>query len=158
MRYRHVDSPLGPILLAGDTNGLRHVTLSQDGAATEPHADWQPAYGGELDEAARQLEKYFEGKLKSFALKLNPEGTAFQRRVWEELGRIPYGQTRTYGEVAEAIGQPSAMRAVGGASGANPLPVVIPCHRVLGSDGSLTGFTAGLANKEALLKLEGVLL
>lgn len=102
----------------------------------------------------RQLERYFAGQVFSFDLELAPDGSAFQKEVWRVVQDIPYGETRTYGEIANAAGHPSASRAVGGATGANPIPIVIPCHRVLGSDGSLTGFGAGLAAKKLLLLLE----
>ncbi len=104
--------------------------------------------------AARQLSEYFEGKRKIFDIKLNPRGTDFQKRVWKELRRIPHGETRTYKEIARAVGNEKASRAVGMASGRNPVPVIIPCHRVIGSSGHLTGFAHGLAVKERLLRLE----
>ena len=102
----------------------------------------------------RQLEEYFAGDRRAFDIELRPEGTAFQRRVWEELTRIPYGATRCYREIAEAIGSPTAFRAVGQANHRNPIPILIPCHRVVGADGSLTGFGGGLPVKRALLELE----
>ena len=104
--------------------------------------------------ARRQLQEYFEGTRRSFDLRLAPEGTAFQRRVWEELRRIPYGETISYRELAGRIGQPTAMRAVGLANGRNPIAVVVPCHRVIGADGSLTGYGGGLDRKRYLLGLE----
>lgn len=111
---------------------------------------------GRLTAVAAQLREYFAGKRRSFDLPLAPAGTAFQQRVWDELKRIPFGETRTYGQIAAAIGSPRACRAVGGANGANPIPVIVPCHRVIGSDGSLTGFGSGLPVKRFLLQLEGV--
>jgi len=105
-------------------------------------------------EAAAQLGAYFRGELKEFDLKLNPQGTDFQKKVWGLLREIPLGQTITYGELAVLSGNPKASRAVGAANGKNPLPIVIPCHRVIGSNGKLTGFAGGLAAKKALLKLE----
>lgn len=102
----------------------------------------------------RQLERYFAGKLFEFDLELAPEGSDFQLQVWRALQDIPYGETSTYGEIADSMGKPSATRAVGGANGSNPIPIVIPCHRVIGSDGSLTGFGGGLAAKKLLLLLE----
>lgn len=110
-----------------------------------------------LPELARQLEEYFAGRRRRFELALAPEGTEFQRRVWEELARIPWGETRSYGEVARAVGRPGGSRAVGMANNQNPLAVVVPCHRVIGADGSLIGYGAGLERKEHLLRLEGVL-
>lgn len=109
-----------------------------------------------LLEAKRQLEEYFAGLRASFSLPLNPRGTAFQKKVWQQLEAIPYGQTRTYGQIAAAVGQPTASRAVGGANHNNPIAIVIPCHRVIGANGKLTGYAGGLDIKEKLLRLEGV--
>ncbi len=109
-----------------------------------------------LLEAKRQLEEYFAGLRASFSLPLNPQGTAFQKKVWQQLEAIPYGQTRTYGQIAAAVGQPTASRAVGGANHNNPIAIVIPCHRVIGANGKLTGYAGGLDIKEKLLRLEGV--
>ncbi|HEX9943874.1 MAG TPA: methylated-DNA--[protein]-cysteine S-methyltransferase [Thermoanaerobaculia bacterium] len=106
-------------------------------------------------ELRRQLAEYFAGERQEFDLELAPEGTPFERSVWEELRKIPFGETRSYGEIAQAIGQPGAARAVGRANGANPIPIVVPCHRVIGADGSLTGFGGGLEAKSRLLELEG---
>jgi methylated-DNA-[protein]-cysteine S-methyltransferase len=103
----------------------------------------------------RQLAEYFAGTRREFDLRLAPEGTPFERSVWEELRRIPFGETRSYGEIAQAIGRPGAARAVGRANGANPIPIVVPCHRVIGADGSLTGFGGGLEAKSRLLEIEG---
>lgn len=108
-----------------------------------------------LVEAARQLREYFAGRLRQFDLPLDPRGTPFQRRVWCEVATIPYGRTRSYSEIAEALGTPRAVRAVGAANGANPLPIVIPCHRVIGASGKLVGYGGGLALKRRLLELEG---
>jgi O-6-methylguanine DNA methyltransferase len=106
-------------------------------------------------ELRRQLAEYFAGERREFALRLAPEGTPFERSVWDELLAIPFGETRSYGEIARAIGRPEASRAVGRANGANPIPIVVPCHRVIGANGSLTGFGGGLAAKARLLELEG---
>jgi methylated-DNA-[protein]-cysteine S-methyltransferase len=153
LRYTTLDTPLGPVLVAADAAGLRHISFLAGTAALRPGPDWvrdaQP-----LAEAVRQLRAYFAGTLRSFELPLAPRGTAFQQRVWAALRGIPYGETRTYGEVARQIGRPSASRAVGAANGRNPLPVVVPCHRVIGSTGHLTGFAGGLHLKEGLLALE----
>src|SRR5262249_10548211 len=110
-----------------------------------------------LDETCRQLDAYFSGKLRDFDLPLAPEGTDFQLRVWKALEGIPFGQTYSYSKIAEVIGSPKAVRAVGAANGRNPLPIVIPCHRVIGANGSLTGFGGGMERKEMLLRLEGAL-
>ncbi|HSK81639.1 MAG TPA: methylated-DNA--[protein]-cysteine S-methyltransferase [Thermoanaerobaculia bacterium] len=109
-------------------------------------------------EVRRQLEEYFAGERQTFDLALSPKGTAFERSVWSELSRIPYGATRSYAEIARAIGRPGAARAVGRANGANPIPIVVPCHRVIGADGSLTGFGGGLEVKSRLLEIEGAAL
>jgi methylated-DNA-[protein]-cysteine S-methyltransferase len=108
-----------------------------------------------LTEAVRQLRAYFAGSLQQFTLPLDPRGTAFQLRVWRELENIPFGETRSYAQVAATIGAPRAVRAVGAANGANPLPIVVPCHRVIGSSGSLVGYGGGLPLKKRLLRLEG---
>lgn len=156
MHYRYHDSPLGRLLLAGDEQGLQ--LLHMDPAAPGQLAPgWQQA-DGQLDEAVRQLDEYFAGRRQRFALRLAPQGTAFQREVWAALLEIPYGRTTCYAELARRIGRPKAMRAVGAANGANPIAVIVPCHRVIGRDGSLTGYAGGLARKELLLRLEGALL
>jgi methylated-DNA-[protein]-cysteine S-methyltransferase len=110
---------------------------------------------GRTAEVRRQLAEYFAGERRSFDLRLAPEGTPFERSVWDELRKIPFGETRSYGEIAQAIGRPGAARAVGRANGANPIPIVVPCHRVIGSNGSLTGFGGGLEAKCRLLEIEG---
>jgi methylated-DNA-[protein]-cysteine S-methyltransferase len=109
-----------------------------------------------LVETARQLREYFAGDRKAFDLPLDPHGTEFQKKVWLALREIPFGQTRSYGEIARRIGMPSASRAVGAANGKNPIPIIVPCHRVIGANGTLTGFGGGLENKALLLALEGV--
>mgnify|MGYP000147377367 CR=1 FL=1 len=108
----------------------------------------------ELEDCATQLNEYFEGERKQFNLKLNPKGTDFQKKVWQELVRIPYGETCTYGDIANAIDSPKAMRAVGLANGKNPLTIVVPCHRVIGANGKLTGYAHGTQRKAGLLTLE----
>jgi methylated-DNA-[protein]-cysteine S-methyltransferase len=153
MRYTYLDSPVGRLLLAGDEAGLRLIRFPSERSEAEPGPGWRRDDAG-LTETVRQLRAYFAGTLKDFDLPLAPQGTAFQRSVWRALRRIPYGETASYGEVARAIGRPTASRAVGAANGANPLPIVIPCHRVIGSTGKLTGFGGGLDTKAALLALE----
>lgn len=156
MRYTHVDSPLGELLLAGDDGALRLISFPTGKGRRRPERDWveDPA---PFRVAARQLAEYFAGRRERFDLPLAPEGTEFQRAVWQGLRRIPYGRTWSYAELAQRIGRPRAMRAVGAANGANPLPIVVPCHRVIGADGSLTGFGGGLPAKRLLLELEGAL-
>jgi methylated-DNA-[protein]-cysteine S-methyltransferase len=143
-----VGTPIGTLWLAGDDDGLRAISF-------DPLPDAGRA-SSVLSAAAAQLEAYFAGELEEFDLPLAPEGTDFQRRVWDAVAAIPYGSTATYGEVAAAIGRPSACRAVGAANGRNPLPIVVPCHRVVGSAGALTGYGGGLERKRALLDLERV--
>ena len=157
MQYRKLDSPIGPLMIAGDNDGLRFVLFAtherrgQRGVNPEP--DWEPDRGG-LKEARRQLTAYFAGKLRDFDLPVAPDGTAFQRSVWGQLQHIPYGETISYGELARRLGNPKAVRAVGLANGSNPISIVIPCHRVIGSNGSLVGYGGGLPVKQALLSLE----
>ena len=153
MEYRPLITPIGPLLLAGDAAGLRFVLFSRGRKSVVPRPEWEPDRGL-LDEPVRQLSAYFAGKLREFELSVAPEGTAFQRGVWSELQRIPYGETVSYGEVARRIGNPKAVRAVGLANGSNPISIIIPCHRVIGSNGSLTGYGGGLPTKQALLALE----
>ncbi|MCY1226600.1 Methylated-DNA--protein-cysteine methyltransferase [compost metagenome] len=153
MYFRFHDSPTGSLLLAGDDAGLRMLYMDTERHGY-PNPDWQPA-SRQFDEACRQLDRYFEGRLKRFDLPLAPRGTPFQQRVWQALLEIPYGHTTSYSELAERIGNPKSVRAVGTANGANPISIIIPCHRVIGRDGSLTGYAGGLARKALLLKLEG---
>ncbi|MBK8902361.1 MAG: methylated-DNA--[protein]-cysteine S-methyltransferase [Anaerolineaceae bacterium] len=148
-----MESPLGEILLAGNTQGLRHVAFQAGQSPLRPEPDWRrdDAFWAT---AVTQLTAYFAGELQTFDLSLAPQGTLFQQRVWAYLQTIPYGRTITYGAIAEALGKPSASRAVGAANGRNPLAIVVPCHRVVGSSGALTGYAGGLRFKAALLALE----
>ena len=151
--YERMPSPIGELLLVGDGERLNAVHL-QAGRYPQPVADgWRPGDGA-LADARDQLERYFDGRLTEFDLDLAPEGTEFQRRVWHELERIPYGETACYAELAERIGRPGAARAVGAANGRNPIAVVVPCHRVIGADGALTGYAGGIDAKWLLLELE----
>ena len=152
-RYAFLDTPLGPLLLAGGPAGLEAVNFQHSTHPHAPEADWLRDDGA-LDEARRQLSEYFTGARTAFDLPLHPQGTAFQHKVWTALRGIPYGMTITYGELARRVGQPTAARAVGAANGRNPIPIIIPCHRVIGSNGKLTGFYGGLHLKEGLLSLE----
>jgi methylated-DNA-[protein]-cysteine S-methyltransferase len=154
MLYSRIPSPLGPLLLAGDDEGLQLLHFEQPGHLFAVGPDWEER-GKAFAPAARQLEQYFLGRLRSFDLPLAPQGTAFQLRVWKALLRIPYGETRSYLDVAETLGDPKAVRAVGAANGRNPIAIVIPCHRVIGSNGSLTGYGGGIQIKARLLALEG---
>ncbi len=155
MYYSHMASPVGRLLLAGDESGLRLIGFPRDRTSGAPRLGWRQDREP-FAEAVRQLGAYFAGELTDFDLELAPRGTPFQLSVWRALRRIPYGQTVSYGELARAIGRPRASRAVGAANGSNPLPIVVPCHRVIGSTGKLTGFGGGLKTKAALLALEGV--
>jgi methylated-DNA-[protein]-cysteine S-methyltransferase len=151
--YTHVESPIGPLLLAADGRGLSEIHFPVHGRPAAPRPGWH-SDRAPLRETIRQLERYFAGSLRQFDLPLAPQGTPFQLDVWRALLRIPYGSTISYGELARGIGRPAASRAVGAANGRNPLPIVVPCHRVIGADGSMTGFGGGIAIKRALLDLE----
>lgn len=153
MYYCYLDTPIGELLLAGDDEVLSLIGFPEGSMRREPEPDW--IYSERPFGAAReQLTAYFDGNLQSFDLKLRPGGTEFQRKVLDELQKIPYGTTTSYGDIARKIGNPKAVRAVGAANGRNPIPIVIPCHRVIGSSGDLVGFGGGLPAKEALLRLE----
>ncbi len=156
--YTRFPAPFWEIILAGDNAGLSNLhmitgTGSRD--VTIP-TTWKrnDSYFSDLK---KQILAYFDGKQKIFNVVLNPQGTDFQKRVWKALATIPFGETRSYGDIAAAIGNPRASRAVGGANARNPIPLIVPCHRVIGRNGKLTGFAGGLAAKEQLLRLEGVL-
>ena len=151
--YSYLESPVGRLLLAGDADGLILISFPAGSRPREPAAGWIRD-DGIFAAATRQLTAYFAGELRDFALPLRPGGTAFQQSVWSALRAIPFGATMSYGELACRIGRPSASRAVGAANGANPLPIVVPCHRVIGADNSLTGFGGGLETKRFLLAHE----
>ena len=157
MLHVHMDSPVGPLLLAADDDGLRLIEFDSPRHPFTRGADWREGDNTVLRDTRMQLEEYFAGTRRDFDLPLAPRGTKFQCDVWLALRRIPYGETISYAQLATRIGTPSAMRAVGAANGRNPLPIVVPCHRVIGADGSLTGFGGGLPNKQFLLQLEGAL-
>jgi methylated-DNA-[protein]-cysteine S-methyltransferase len=151
--YTVMPSPVGDLLVVGDGEAVTGVHF---GARVAPRPGWRvdPA---PVAEAVDQLSAYFAGARREFDLWLAPAGTSFQRRVWAALAGIPYGETTSYGKLAAEIGRPGSARAVGAANGANPLAIVIPCHRVIGADGTLTGYAGGLAAKRHLLALEGAL-
>jgi methylated-DNA-[protein]-cysteine S-methyltransferase len=153
IQYTHLSSPIGSLLLVCDSAGLRQITFPQDGRPGTPQSDWHEDESA-FAEPIRQLRAYFAGELENFDLLLAPEGTPFQQKVWDELRNIPFGETISYGQLAKRIGNPNASRAVGLANGSNPIPIVIPCHRVIGSNGKLTGYGGGLPIKEKLLALE----
>ena len=154
MRYTSFGSPIGDLVLTGDGHALHGIYFPGAQPTITPPASWQRDDGAFAD-AIDQLRAYFGGELTEFTLLLAPHGTPFQRRVWDALLQIPYGQTTSYGKLAASLGDPRATRAVGLANGRNPLPIVIPCHRVIGADGSLTGYGGGMPRKEWLLALEG---
>ena len=153
MYYCYIDSPIGELLLAGDDDALTLISFPQGSMRRNPADDWieneKP-----FAEAARQLREYFAGERLEFDLPLRLNGTEFQLLVLAELRRIPYCETTSYGEIAERIGRPKAVRAVGAANGRNPIPIIVPCHRVIGRSGDLTGFGGGLDTKKTLLQLE----
>jgi methylated-DNA-[protein]-cysteine S-methyltransferase len=146
--YSEIDSPIGRLLLVGEPGCLR--VLSFGGQPKEAWHQDTAAFRPVIE----QLAAYFAGELREFTLALDPDGTPFQTRVWAELERIPYGETISYGQLAQRIGNPKASRAVGLANGSNPIPIIVPCHRVIGSNGKLTGYGGGLPIKERLLALE----
>ena len=152
-----VDSPVGPLAIAADATGLRAIEFRGNRHPVRRDGDWREGDSLLLRRARRQLDEYFAGKRRRFDLPLSPRGTEFQREVWTALATIPYGQTLSYAQLAARVGRAGASRAVGAANGRNPLPIVLPCHRVIGADGSLTGFGGGLPAKQFLLKLEGAL-
>jgi methylated-DNA-[protein]-cysteine S-methyltransferase len=149
-----MDSPLGPLRLVSNGSGLTAIEFP---GRHRPTADQCEGSDAVLRQARQQLQEYFSGTRREFELPLAATGTAFQQRVWQALTDIPYGELRSYSDLARHIGKPQAVRAVGAANGRNPLPIVVPCHRVIGSDGSLTGFAGGLAAKQLLLEMEGAI-
>ncbi|MEQ9463111.1 MAG: methylated-DNA--[protein]-cysteine S-methyltransferase [Haliea sp.] len=146
-----IDSPLGPLQLLSEENHLTAINFPGQHSGTADSANPDSVLGA----ARRQLEEYFAGHRKRFDLPLAAGGTPFQQSVWQALAAIPWGEVRSYRDIALTIGKPRAVRAVGAANGRNPLPIVVPCHRVIGADGSLTGFAGGLPRKVQLLTLEG---
>ncbi|KAB7770123.1 methylated-DNA--[protein]-cysteine S-methyltransferase [Xanthomonas maliensis] len=154
--YDTFPSPIGALTVAADADGLRHILFAQNRHDARGRASWQHAPDATLVRAARtQLLDYLHGGRRQFDLPLAPLGTPFQLQVWQSLAQIPFGQTWSYVQLARAVGRPGASRAVGAANGRNPLPIVLPCHRVIGANGALTGFGGGLPTKQALLALEG---
>jgi methylated-DNA-[protein]-cysteine S-methyltransferase len=151
--YREMDSPVGRLLLFGAAAGLAGIHF-QSGAKPMPIDPRWTSDPGALEPVVRQLKEYFSGERRTFAIALAAQGTPFQRSVWTALQTIPFAAARSYGDIARQIGRPRAYRAVGRANGANPWPIVVPCHRVIGSDRSLTGFGGGVEIKRALLQLE----
>ncbi len=152
MKFRFIESPVGLLTLAGIDGRLMHLRMVDQ--TYEPNRDqWQPEEDA-FPDAVEQLQAYFNGSRTDFDLDLELGGTPFQRKVWQALLSIPYGETRTYGEIAAQIGSPTAYRAVGLANGHNPIGIIVPCHRVIGANGSLTGYGGGLDKKKVLLEME----
>lgn len=151
MDFCCVETPLGMAEIKGDTNGISSISVLDE---TVPVTENIP---DSLQNCVNQLTDYFEGKLKDFSFKINPTGTDFQKRVWIELLNIPFGKTLSYFELSQRLGDVKAIRAVASANGKNPLWIVVPCHRVIGSDGSLTGYAGGLHRKKWLLEHEGAI-
>jgi methylated-DNA-[protein]-cysteine S-methyltransferase len=152
IHYRTIDSPIGPLTLAGHGSALTNLRMV-DQTYEPSRAGWSADHGVFAD-AVDQLNAYFADELIDFDVELDLRGTEFQQRVWKALLTIPYGETRSYGEIAEQIGAPGAARAVGLANGHNPVAIIVPCHRVIGASGSLTGYGGGLDRKQTLLELE----
>ena len=149
---RAIATPIGDLTVVASAQGIREVRWGGEGGAGAASAEAGAIE--HLDRAVSQLAEYFDGERRQFDLPLDLEGTAFQRLVWSELARIPFGETQSYGAIATEVGRPAAARAVGAATGRNPAPVIVPCHRVVGASGSLTGFAGGLDRKRALLAHE----
>ncbi len=161
MTCMQLDSPVGPLLLAASRDGLTHVLFAgSEGrprrAKDRPRGDGSAAAGRILEDARAQLGEYFDGTRRSFDLPLALAGTAFQREVWRALSQVGYGELQSYGALANAVGRARSVRAVGAANGANPVSIIVPCHRVVGQNRRLTGYAGGLAAKRTLLQLEGV--
>lgn len=154
MFYTIVPSPVGKLRLVGSDRGLVAVSWESKRSSVPRLETMEDPHHPVLVEVARQLDQYFAGQRKEFELKLEFRGTDFQKRVWDELLKIPFGETRTYGEIARRLGNVNAMRAVGAANGRNPIPIIAPCHRVIGASGDLVGFGGGLEVKEYLINFE----
>jgi len=151
--HTQIDSPIGPLFLTLEQGHLTNVCMHQQKRTVDVNPEWICSERP-FRAIAKQFSEYFRGKRREFEIPLRLDGTDFQTSVWNELLKIPYGETTSYGELAKRIGNPKAVRAVGLANGRNPIPIVVPCHRVIGSDGKLTGFGGGLENKALLLRLE----
>ena len=154
--YTYIDSPVGKLLLVGENEVIHYLSFQSGKMHFQPKPDWQynPAT---LSQAWQQIAAYFAGQLKQFDLAIAPNGSVFQMQVLDALQQIPFGEMRSYKDIAHTIGRPQSMRAVGAANGRNPIPLIIPCHRVIGANGSLTGFGGGVGTKAFLLRLEGAI-
>ena len=151
---RSLDTPIGPLFLAASDAGLQLIEFPHQRRPAPRGAHWRAGHHPVLDAASRQLDAYFAGRLQQFQLPLAARGTPFQHSVWSALRQIPYATTTSYAALAQAVGRPTATRAVGAANGRNPLPIVVPCHRVIAASGALSGFSGGLETKQFLLDLE----
>jgi len=154
-QYCYYKAPIGRLLLIGEDGVLEELHFPNSAEHALIKDDWI-CNEDSFSDILQQLGEYFAGRRKNFDVKINPTGTDFQRRVWQELQNVPYGKTASYGEIAQRINNPKACRAVGGANRKNPVPIIVPCHRIIGSDGSLTGFGGGLELKKDLLRLENI--
>jgi methylated-DNA-[protein]-cysteine S-methyltransferase len=154
--YRRMPSPVGPLLLAASERGLQQLMFDRGQALPARDDEVWTESPAQLELYAIQLSEYFHGSRRDFSCPLDLQGTAFQQACWQALCEIPYGSTCTYGELARSVGRPTAFRAVGQANHRNPVAIIVPCHRVVGSDGKLTGYGGGLEIKEKLLRLEGM--
>lgn len=157
LHVAHHPTPIGTLRLVAGDAGVARIDFPESRHPVPDDAAWSRAPHAMLDTLCTQLDAYFDGTLRHFDVPLAPTGTPFQRDVWHALARIPFGATWSYAQLATHVGKPTATRAVGAANGRNPLPIVLPCHRVIGADGSLTGFGGGLPTKRFLLELEGAL-
>jgi methylated-DNA-[protein]-cysteine S-methyltransferase len=157
MQYTWIEkTPVGRILVAADSNGLKIVQFRADNSVEQLIQDDWEQNDRALKNAVQQIQAYFAGKLTHFDLPLAPDGTPFQKKVWKALCKVKFGATASYGDIAKAIGNPAACRAVGLANGRNPIAIVIPCHRIIGTNGKLVGYGGGLDRKKTLLALEGL--
>jgi methylated-DNA-[protein]-cysteine S-methyltransferase len=158
IRYTRIATPIGTLIATAVDGALTGLYFHDEKHAPKMTKDWSEDASAEpFAECCKQVREYFDGSRNTFDLPLAPEGTDFQRRVWKEIARIPYGKTITYAELAQRAGAPGSARAAGAATGRNPISIVVPCHRIVGSDGSLTGYAGGLPRKTRLLEIEGVL-
>ena len=156
--YQLHDSPVGELLLISNGEALTALHMTAGKYVPSVSADWaRDDKRAVLTQTRRELDEYFTGKRRTFSMPLAPTGTDFQQQAWIALTKIPFGEKRTYGQQAALIGRPKAVRAIGAANGKNPIGIIVPCHRVIGANGTLTGYAGGLHNKEFLLKLEGIL-
>lgn len=153
--YDIISSPIGQLLLLASDKGLKKILFEDQFDHENISGDWQKD-STKLEDVKTQLLGYFDQKLTTFRLELDPDGTVFQKQIWKQLEEIPFGEVRSYQDIANAIEKPNACRAVGMANSKNPIPIVIPCHRVIGKNGKLTGYAGGLENKAILLQIEGI--